>query len=69
MKITENTTITVGLLVVILGAVAWMTKIAFLAESAASMAAEVKTVQEKYLEDFVEVKTDVKWIKRKMGGE
>lgn len=68
MKIDEKTTITLSLVLTIIGAVLWLSRIHFIAESAATMAKEAVVDQKRYLIDFTEVKNDVKWIKRKLGG-
>jgi 5-bromo-4-chloroindolyl phosphate hydrolysis protein len=69
MKLSENTTVTMSLVIVIIGGVFWLSRIYYLADSASAMAKDLTIEQRQYHHDVTELKTDVKWIKQKLGGE
>jgi hypothetical protein len=47
----------------------WLSRIYYLADSASAMAKDLTIEQRQYHHDVTELKTDVKWIKQKLGGE
>jgi hypothetical protein len=66
MKITENTPIALGMVVVLIGGIFWLSRVAFVTESNALSIQTISDKQERYLEDIQEIKSDVKIIKNKL---
>ena len=65
-SISENTKVTLSLLIAIIGGVFWLSKVYFLADSSASQISEIKQDQKRYMEDVAEMKADIHYIKQKM---
>lgn len=66
IKLNENTPITLSLavLVSVMGGVLWLSKVYFMAEASAISLERVSHKQEKYNEDIAELKKDVAIIKK-----
>ena len=62
--ITEKTALSVGLVVIIMGGVIWLSNIFFLADNTAKALESVKVKQERYSDDISEIKADIKVIKQ-----
>jgi cytochrome b len=73
MKISENSTISITIFWVLLGAAlgvtGWMTKLHFMTESNANTLEVVKDKQEEYSRDIAEIKADIRVIKTILEGE
>lgn len=69
MKISENTSVTVGVVLVIIGGIFWLSRIAFVSESNAQSIQEIQIKQDEIQimrSDVVEIKNDIKWMKQRM---
>ena len=64
MKITENTPIALGVVISAVGAIAWLTHIAWVSESNAENLKNVLQKQEVYTDNISEIRKDVAVIKR-----
>lgn len=64
--ITENTKVSLALLIVILGGVSWLTKIYYMAEGTAQAMMKVQEKQDKYSEDIAKIKEDIAAIRGKV---
>ncbi len=66
MKISEQTTVTIGIVIALLGGSVFISKIYFMSDATAYAVSEVKADQRKYFEDIAEIKRDVAIIKEKL---
>jgi len=64
LKITENTPIALGVVISAVGAIAWLTHIAWVSESNAEALKVVVGKQEVYTDSIAEIKKDIAVIKR-----
>lgn len=72
-SISENSKITIGLLVAVIGGIVWVSKMYFLAESNASVLEKVQQKQEIYTTDIgairesiVKIQSDLDYLKKNL---
>lgn len=64
--ISENTKVTLGLIIAMVGGVVFITKSYFLSESNASSITELQQDQNKIIQDLAEIKADTRFMKQLM---
>lgn len=66
MKITENTSVTLTVLIVIIGGVMWFQTLYSLASTTADKVAVIEARQDKYSDDIIDIKKALSRIEGKM---
>jgi hypothetical protein len=64
--ITENTKISVGLLIALMGGIAWLTSLHAITQSNATVIEKVQVKQDQYAADISDIKKDIAVIKSKI---
>jgi hypothetical protein len=67
--ITEQTKISISLMIMVIGSIVWLTKLYVITESTAKAVEVVQVKQEKYSEDISQIKSDIAVIKRVLEGK
>jgi hypothetical protein len=67
--IKEDAPISIGLVIIAMGGVLWLSKLYFLTETNAQTLNTVTQKQDRYSEDIAEIKADIKVIKSTLEGE
>jgi hypothetical protein len=64
--LSENTKVTIGLIIAIVGGVVFVTKSYFLSESNAASITELQQDQSRIIQDLAEIKADTRFMKEIM---
>lgn len=65
-RFTEDTSLSIGLVIGLIGGILWLSHIAFLSESNAAAIDEVQKKQDSYASDIIDIKADLKYIRQRV---